>query len=158
VPGFPYEFSRPARIAALPAVGELLALCGCAPLFKASIARCFATPDEREVDFLVDAFYRERTTPEARAAFLQTLRDIRADFGAHMTDYRRALASLDLPVLLVHGRQDRVVPPSHCEAAAAGLRAAVRWLDRCGHFPHIEHPALANVWLRDFVVARPAPR
>jgi pimeloyl-ACP methyl ester carboxylesterase len=159
VPGFPYEFSTPARVAALPAVGELLALCGCARLFKASIARCFATPDAEEVDFLVDAHYRERTTPEARAAFLTTLRDIRADFGAHLADYRRALATLDLPVLLIHGRQDRVVPPSHCAAAAAGLpHAGVRWLDRCGHFPHIEHAAVANAWLREFVVARRAPR
>lgn len=159
VPGFPYEFSLAARIAALPAVGELLSHCGCAPLYKASIARCFVTPVAAEVDFLVDTFFAERAGPDARASFLATLRHVRRDLAAHADAYRRALATLDVPVLLVHGRQDRVVPPEHGAAAVAGLaRGRVRWVDRCGHFPHIEHAETVNAWLAEFVVGRPAPR
>jgi pimeloyl-ACP methyl ester carboxylesterase len=159
VPGFPYQFSLPARIAALPVLGELAALCGCAPLFKASIARCFATPLPAEVDFLVDSFYAVRTTPEARAAFLATLRHVRADLTEHLHGYRRALATLDLPMILIHGRDDRVVAPSHCAAAASSLaRASVKWLERCGHFPHIEHADTVNAWLAEFLIARTAPR
>lgn len=159
VPGFPYQFSRSVRVAALPVLGELAALCGCAPLFKASIARCFATPDRAEIDFLVDSFYTERTTVDARAAFLATLRHVRADLIDHRPAYRRALSTLDLPLILIHGRDDRVVAPSHCTAAAAGLaRATVRWVERCGHFPHIEHAETVNAWLAEFLIARPAPR
>lgn len=159
VPGFPYEFSLPARVAALYGVGELLSLCGCAPLYKASIARCFATPIPEEVDFLVEAFYGERANADARAAFLSALRHVRADLVAHVEAYRRALATLELPVLLIHGRQDRVVPASHCAAAGAGLpRGVVRWVERCGHFPHIEQADLVNAWLAEFLIARPAPR
>lgn len=159
VPGFPYELSLPARVAALPAIGELLALCGCAPVFKASIARCFASPIPAEVDFLVDSYYAERASVEARAAFLATLRHLRADLVERVDAYRRALATLDLPVLFIHGRQDRVVPPSHCAAAVTGLaRAGLRWVDRCGHFPHIEQADTVNAWLAEFLVARPAPR
>jgi len=159
VPGFPYEFSLPARVAALPGVGEALSLCGCAPLYKASIARCFAVPVAEEVDFLVDSFYAERANAEARAAFLATLRHVRADLAAHTDAYRRAFATMDLPLLLIHGRQDRVVPASHCAAAVAALpRAGVRWVDQCGHFPHIEHAPAVNAWLAEFLVARPAPR
>jgi pimeloyl-ACP methyl ester carboxylesterase len=159
VPGFPYEFSLPARIAALPVVGEALALCRLRSAYKASIARCFATAMPDEVDFLVESHYAERTDAAGRACFLGTLRHLRADMGERRDAYRRALATLDLPVLLIHGRQDGVVPASHCAAVAAGLRrAGVRWVERCGHFPHIERAELVNSWLAEFLVARPAPR
>src|SRR5207247_1601029 len=80
-----------------------------------------------------------RTTAEARAAYLATLRHVRTDFEGHAEDYRRAIATLDLPVLLIHGRQDRVVPPAHCTLVADGFaRATVRWVEECGHFPQIE--------------------
>jgi pimeloyl-ACP methyl ester carboxylesterase len=62
-------------------------------------------------------------------------------------------------VLLVHGRQDRAVSPAHCVDASEGFaRGRARWLDACGHFPHIEHPAVVNGWLEEFLVGRPAPR
>jgi pimeloyl-ACP methyl ester carboxylesterase len=159
VPGCAYRLSWPARLAAVPGVGELLALCACAPLYRASIARCFAVPVADEVNFLVESHYQARTGPDAKAAFLGTLRAFAADLTGHLNDYRRALATLDVPVLLIHGRQDPVVPASHCvEAARALPRVAVRWIDRCGHFPQIEHAATVNGWLGEFLVARRAPR
>src|SRR5437016_1271461 len=68
-------------------------------------------------------------------------------------------ATLDLPVLLIHGRQDRVVPSAHCALVAEGFaHATVRWVDECGHFPQIEQAETVNRWLVDFLVGRPAPR
>ena len=159
VPGFPYRLSWPARLAAVRGLGELLSLAGCAPMYKASIARCFHTAAPQEVDFLVDSFYAARTSPDARAAFLAVLRHLGSELPARASDYRRALATLDLPVLLIHGREDRVVPAAHCGHAGGGIpRASVRWVDRCGHFPHIEHASVVNGWLGQFLVGRPAPR
>jgi pimeloyl-ACP methyl ester carboxylesterase len=87
------------------------------------------------------------------------VRHIRTDFIDHRADYRRAIATLDLPVLLVHGRQDPAVAPVHAAEVAAGLpRAALRWVDACGHFPHLEHAQVVNGWLAEFLVGRPAPR
>jgi len=158
VPGL-YAPPLPYRLAVLPVLGDLLAQFRCRPLYRASIARCFHAPDPACVDFLVDWAYQERTGRAARSAFLRTLRGLRADLVARAADYRRALAALDLPVLLVHGRQDRVIPPAACHQAAAVLpRAAVRWVDGCGHFPHIEHARPVNEWLAEFLVGRPAPR
>src|SRR5438552_3560003 len=95
----------------------------------------------------------------ARAAYLATLRHVRTDFEVHAEDYRRAIATLDLPVLLIHGRQDRVVPSAHCALVAEGFaHATVRWVDECGHFPQIEQAETVNRWLVDFLVGRPAPR
>jgi pimeloyl-ACP methyl ester carboxylesterase len=159
VPGATYRPSLPYRLAATFVLGELLALCGCAPLYRAAIARCFHAPVTEEVDFLVREGYEARTGPEAKAAYLATLRDIRRDVVDHAPDYRRALATLDPPVLLIHGQQDRVIPPAHCgEAAEALPRVRVRWIDACGHFPQIEHASVVNEWLTEFVVGRPAPR
>jgi len=159
VPGFSFRMSLGYRLITVPVLGEALALCGRAAMFKAAVARCFHAPRRADVDFLVEHDYAERTCPEARAAWLATARHIRADFIDHRADYRRAIATLDLPVLIVHGRQDPAVPPAHASEVAAGFpRAALRWVDACGHFPHLEHPRVVNAWLAEFLVGRPAPR
>ena len=158
VPGFRFPLSGRYRLATTRGVGEALALCACAPLIRAAIARCFWTPVRAEVDFLVDTHYQIRTSPAARAAWLAAVRALRTDLVEHRDDFRRALPTLDLPVLLVHGRQDVAVPPAHCADAVEGLpHAAVRWLDGCGHFPHIEHGPVVNGWLGEFLVGRTAP-
>src|SRR5436189_53266 len=147
------------RLVALPRLGEALARCGSAALYKAALARCFHRAVREEVDFFVDFGFAARTTAEARAAYLATLRHVRTDFEGHAEDYRRAIATLDLPVLLIHGRQDRVVPPAHCTLVADGFaRATVRWVEECGHFPQLEQAETVNRWLVDFLVGRPAPR
>jgi pimeloyl-ACP methyl ester carboxylesterase len=159
VPGFAWRPGWRARVMATPGLGEALALCGCAPLYRAAIAKCFHAPTPEEVAFLVGWEYAARTSAAARAAWLATVRSLGADFVDRRVDYRRAIATLDLPVLLVHGRQDPAIPAAHCaDAAAAFPRATARWLDACGHFPHIEHAQVVNGWLADFLVGRPAPR
>jgi pimeloyl-ACP methyl ester carboxylesterase len=140
-------------------LGELLALCGSAPVYRAALARCFHAPVAAEVNYLVREAYAARTSPEAKAAYLATLRDIRRDLVDHAPDYRRALGTLEPPVLLIHGKQDRVIAPAQCGTAADTLpRARVRWIDACGHFPQIEHAPVVNGWLTEFVAGRPAPR
>ena len=159
VPGSAYRPSVPYRIAATPILGELLALCACAPAYRAAIARCFHVPVASEVEFLVREGYGERTSPAAKAAYLATLRDMRRDLVDHAADYRRALATLDVPILFIHGRQDRVIPAQYCHEAAEMIpRARVRWIEACGHFPQIEHADVVNTWLTEFVAGRPAPR
>jgi pimeloyl-ACP methyl ester carboxylesterase len=159
VPGFSFRMSWGYRLIAAPMLGEALALCGRAPVYKAAIARCFHVARQADVDYLIEHDYSIRTGPEARAAWLATARHIRADFVDHRVDYRRAIGTLDLPVLLVHGRQDPAVSSQHAIEAAAGLpRAVLRWVDDCGHFPHLEHAQMVNAWLAEFVVGRPAPR
>jgi len=72
--------------------------------------------------------------------------------------YRAALSHLGRGVLVVHGLQDRVIPLAHARQVAEGLGVAQpRWLDRCGHFPQIEHAEVVNTYLRDFLFA-PASR
>jgi pimeloyl-ACP methyl ester carboxylesterase len=159
VPGFNWHVSWRHRLVSAYGLGELVAACGCAPMYRAAIAGCFHVADPAEVDFLVGCDYDVRTAAAARAAWLSTARALRVELVDRRLDYRRAIATLDVPVLLVHGRQDPAVPPAHCAEATDGFpRGHARWLDACGHFPHIEHAPVVNAWLADFLVGRPAPR
>lgn len=159
VPGFGYRLSWVYRLIALYGIGDLLSACAPAWVYRAAIGRCFAEPAPAEVAFLVDCAYAVRTSPEGRAAYLATLRGVRTDFVDHAEQYRKALRRLDVPVLAIHGRQDPVVPATHCADVVENCgRAAVHWLDRCGHFPQIEHAPAVNAWLAEFLVGRTAPR
>lgn len=54
-------------------------------------------------------------------------------------DLRPALARLDCPALVLHGRED-VIPWQAAEEAARLLRAEWHLLSPCGHCPHVEQP------------------
>lgn len=159
VPGFDYRPSWLYRMATIRGLGEAAALCARRRLYRAALARCFHAPVAGEIDALVDWSYAERTAWDAKAAYLATLRDVREDFAGRAAAYRRVAGALGLPVLLIHGRQDPVVPAAHGANVSKGFpRASVKWLDACGHFPQLEHADTVNRWLEDFLVARPAPR
>jgi len=159
LPGFGYEPAPVYHALALRGLGEAIAAITPRAVYVAAIARCFARPAPAEVAFLVDHAYRERTGPDGRSAFLETLRGLRDDFGDGAEAHRVALRGLDVPLLAIHGRADPVARPPQCASLAdACPHAAIRWIDGCGHFPQIEHAPLVNDWLAEFVLGRPAAR
>src|SRR5262249_8438549 len=64
------------------------------------------------------------------------------------------------PVLVVWGRQDRLVPLGRSRGLLARIpHADLRVLDRCGHLPMLEQPAAFNGVVADFLsVVRQASR
>lgn len=54
-------------------------------------------------------------------------------------DVRPSLASLDLPAIVIHGRQDPI-PLASSAAIAEALRAPLVVLDDSGHVPYVEQP------------------
>jgi proline iminopeptidase len=69
------------------------------------------------------------------------------------------LASIRLPTLIVHGRQDPI-PLQSSEQAAKIMGAKLVTLDDCGHVPYVEQPAALfgaiDSFLREVAVdARP---
>ena len=51
------------------------------------------------------------------------------------------LSQLDMPVLIVWGARDRVVPHSQAQEAIACLQnGSLELIPDCGHMPHVEHP------------------
>ena len=57
-------------------------------------------------------------------------------------------ANLKLPVQVIWGRQDRIIPVAHAEALAG--RVPVHIIDGAGHLPHMEKAGEVNRLLRQF--------
>lgn len=154
VPGFAVRPSLVYRLMSLPGAGELIARLITPRICATALERCFFAPDRAEVDFLVDHQYAVRASAEGRAAYLATLRGARRDFLEAAGAIRAGLSQWKRPALVIHGRQDPVVPIAHAEALVRGLPGAqVRFIERCGHFPQIEHAAVVNDWLGEFLFA-----
>ena len=158
VPGFHLRPSWVYRTLSVRPLGEILSSFLTPRICATALERCFAEPDAGEIRFFVEHEYAARASREGRAAYLSLLRTVQADFTHGAEPYRAALARLGRRVLVVHGLQDRVVPPAHASQVADGLGIAPpRWLDPCGHFPQIEHASAVNAYLTDFLYA-PASR
>jgi pimeloyl-ACP methyl ester carboxylesterase len=88
------------------------------------------------------------------AAFVATLRATTNVFGQRNEVWQKShqlLAQLNLPMLILHGRQDAVLPLKHSIAAAKlAQRAELVVLEDCGHTPQIEKPAEFNAALVAF--------
>jgi pyruvate dehydrogenase E2 component (dihydrolipoamide acetyltransferase) len=68
--------------------------------------------------------------------------------GRQQAQVAEALAGIDLPVLVLWGREDRIIPAVHAERAPSG--AAVAVLDGAGHSPHMEAAGEVNRRLEEF--------
>lgn len=91
--------------------------------------------------------------PAARAAFLRMLRDV-GDIRGQRTTALEVLDTIRVPVLLIHGARDTVIPVAHGEAARARLRdGRLEVLAECGHCPHREAPAHVSRLLESFFAA-----
>jgi pimeloyl-ACP methyl ester carboxylesterase len=158
VPGFDLRPSWIYRTLSVRGLGEILSSFLTPGICATALERCFAEPDAEEIRFFVEHEYAARASREGRAAYLSLLRSVRGDFSEGADVYRAALTRLGRGVLVVHGLQDRVVPLVHARQVAEGLGLAQpRWLDRCGHFPQIEHASAVNACLTEFLFA-PASR
>jgi len=73
--------------------------------------------------------------------------------GHQALDLRPALAALSLPVHVIWGRDDRIIPIAHAEALAG--RLPVHILDGAGHLPHMEKSGEVNRLIARFVEANP---
>ena len=112
-----------------------------------------ATIPEDVVRLLVDLARKRRDEPDVARAFLQAARSM-LRLGRRPETARRALDNITSPVLLLHGRRDRLVPVGFAEAELARHPAwRGRFFPDLGHIPQMEGPGrwLAEVadWFAD---------
>jgi pimeloyl-ACP methyl ester carboxylesterase len=117
---------------------------------------CFADParaDPAVVDAGVVLAGQRRTVPGQEAAFLGAARSLMKVLVAPR-GYRSLMRSIDKPVLLVHGEQDRLVPIAAARAVAADNPSwETLFLPEVGRTPQLEVPEVVRermaTWLDD---------
>jgi pimeloyl-ACP methyl ester carboxylesterase len=119
---------------------------------------------ERTVGYVLRSIVHDPATVDAEqirayAKALETTEGLRALFDAarqiepaRLSELVDGIPAIDLPVLLIWGRGDRVVPLAIGERLARELpRARLEVLDACGHLPHEERPAATLAMLESFL-------
>jgi len=62
------------------------------------------------------------------------------------------LGEINVPTLVMAGREDFIYPPEHQEELAAGIpNARLVFVDRAGHNPHDEQPTIVRQLIREFL-------
>ena len=91
-------------------------------------------------------------TPEGRRTFLHTVRDIIDLGGQRVSALDRLYLTADLPMMIVWGDKDPLIPVSHAHHAhevVAGSRLEV--FPGAGHFPYLEDPERFAAVVLDFI-------
>ncbi|MDA0987895.1 MAG: alpha/beta fold hydrolase [Chloroflexi bacterium] len=139
------------RVMSLPLVGEIMespSLRGT----RASLKNIFYDHGLIQDGFLQE-IYRTRRLPGAKQAALKMVRGAVGLRGVHkkwiMTEN---LKHLNIPVLIVWGAQDRIIPVHHAyNAARDAPRVKLCVFDQCGHWPQMEKSAEFNQLVLDFL-------
>ena len=96
--------------------------------------------------------YSSLSDGQTRQAFLRTLRSVVDYRGQAVSAISKLHLSSGLPILLIWGDQDRIIPVAHGYAAhdaVPGSRLEV--LAGVGHFPQVESPTAVVEILDDFI-------
>jgi pimeloyl-ACP methyl ester carboxylesterase len=106
----------------------------------------------------VAEIYQSFRDPAARAAIRHVVRAVVDWQGQIVTMADRAYLTEAMPMCVIWGDQDRVIPVSHADRAAElAPNARVEIVPNAGHFPHKDHPERFVRILNDFVrTTRPA--
>jgi pimeloyl-ACP methyl ester carboxylesterase len=106
------------------------------------------TRDLDEVADIVDTF----KDPHARAAIRHVVRAVVDWKGQVITMADRAYLAEAMPMAVVWGRDDQVIPVRHAgNAAALAPKARIEVIPNAGHFPHKDHPQRFVKIVHDFV-------
>ncbi|HEX3932834.1 MAG TPA: alpha/beta fold hydrolase [Nocardioides sp.] len=99
----------------------------------------------------VAAIYESFRDPAARAAIRHVVRAVIDWQGQVVTMADRAYLTEAMPMLVVWGEDDRVIPVSHAaRAAELAPKARIEVIPSAGHFPHKDHPERFVRILDDF--------
>ncbi len=90
--------------------------------------------------------------PETREAFIHTARSVLDVRGQRVDARDRLYLAEAVPLLVVWGARDAIIPVGHGTALAAGVPSArLEVFERSGHFPHLTEPERLAAVLADWV-------
>lgn len=118
---------------------------------RAAYAPCFHNP-VYPLPEMVQRIDSVRQEPGA----IQVLRDVGSQLfrgDDTLVDFRPRLPGVRARTLVVWGREDRVIPVRHLEAARAIPDVRTHVFDACGHVPHFEQSEGFNTLLFEFLTS-----
>ncbi len=96
--------------------------------------------------------YASLAQPQRRAAFLATLRSVVGAGGQRIAAGDRLYLADALPILILWGSRDPIIPVSHAEDAHAILPGSrIEIFDGVGHLPQVEEPTRFAATLERFL-------
>lgn len=96
--------------------------------------------------------YAALAEPERRKAFLATLRSVVGTKGQRVAATDRLYLAEEVPVLIIWGARDRIIPAQHGEEAHHALPGSqLEVFEDAGHLPQLEHPDRFVAVLERFV-------
>ncbi|SEC87421.1 Pimeloyl-ACP methyl ester carboxylesterase [Nocardioides exalbidus] len=100
----------------------------------------------------VASIYETFTDPQARAAIRTVVRSVVDWRGQVVTMADRAYLTEAMPMCVIWGADDVVIPVAHASnAGALAPTARVEVIPKAGHFPHKDHPQRFVKIVRDFI-------
>ncbi len=85
--------------------------------------------------------YQSLSNPEARNAFIHTLRSVIDPTGQRINAADRLYLAAKMPSLIVWGARDRIIPVEHAQPTHEGMPGSrLELFDDAGHFPHLDEP------------------
>jgi pimeloyl-ACP methyl ester carboxylesterase len=105
---------------------------------------------------VLDKYLRLARRTGAGAAFRQLQRS-EYQWTGMRTNYLDRLSEIEVPTLLVHGMEDKIVPVTWAKRAHGLIKnSTIELISECGHLPPIEKPDLFNRLIRRFLLRRSA--
>ncbi len=151
VPGVPYllrGLGLPGALPLLRAIGRSLARADALPGMPERLAPRNVITDHQDLLRIVD----DLADDEAHRAFIRTLRAVVDWRGQAVTFLDRGYLTARLPLMIVWGSRDNVIPVRHAELAGAALpHARVEIFDGAGHFPFRDDPQRFIALVREFM-------
>ncbi len=119
---------------------------GTGPIAEGMLPKLLAPDNYKDQPDLVD-YVREmmmETSPDGVVGALAAMRD--------RPDSTPDLSALDVPVLILHGAEDQLIPVAEAETMATALPSAkLVVVPGAGHLPNLEQPEIFNDAVRDFL-------
>lgn len=149
------------RAAALPGAEWILPLmctprvCGAGNALGKALGRFGLRPGTDAAEMWL--CYTSLADPDARRAFLRTLRGVVDVGGQRLSATDRLYLAAQLPTLLIWGDRDTIIPSAHARTAQELLPGSrLEVFPWTGHFPHRQEPLRFVEVLTDFLRTEPA--
>lgn len=116
---------------------------------RSELSHFFARPGLIQ-QALVDQLYQQRMQPGAHNALIATA-NAAFENERQRIDLRDTLERLTIPVLVIWGDADDVLPVAHAQEGKRARQSRVEVLTNCGHCPHIEYADVFNQLVLSFL-------